>query len=105
MSCIKQFSNSGFIQFLINKVLKGLRNGLFWLNTERDFLIFWLTRKHFWSFPHQTKKEAQQGKLILSFDVLGLEIAFAMENGKTVFANQNMLYDFVVFFFQFFVFR
>ena len=43
-------------------------------------------------------KEAQQGKLILSFDVLGLEIASSLENEKTVFANQNTLYAFIIFF-------
>ena len=34
----------------------------------------------------------------------GLEIAFSLENEKTVFANQNTLYAFINFF-QFFVFR
>ena len=50
-------------------------------------------------------KEAQQGKLILSFDVLGLELAVSLENAKTVFANRNTLYAFIIFFLQFFVFR
>ena len=45
-------------------------------------LIFWLRRKQFWKFRSHTEqiKEAQQGKLILSFNVLGLEIAFSLEN-------------------------
>ena len=42
-------------------------------------------------------KEAQQGKPVLSFDILGLEIAFSLENEKTVFANQNTLYAFIIF--------
>ena len=38
---------------------------------------------------------------ILSFNLLGLEIAFPLENEKTVIANQNKLYAFVIFFFNF----
>ena len=34
---------------------------------------------------------------MLSFDVLGLDIAFSLENEKTVFANQNTLYAFIIF--------
>ena len=88
-SCIKQFSDSGFIQFLIDKVLKGLRNGSFRLNNKQkkyNFLIFQLTRKQFGSFVFTLNKEAQ-GKLILSFDLLGSEVSFSSENEMTVFAN------------------
>ena len=53
----------------------------------------------FGSFVFTLNKEAQ-GKLHLSFDILGLEIAFSSENEMTVFANQNTLYASIIF--QFF---
>ena len=46
-------------------------------------------------------KEVQQGKLILSFDVLGLKIAFSFENEKTASANQNTQYAFIIYSFNF----
>ena len=49
----------------------------------------------FGRFVLTLSKEAQQGKLILSFDLLGLEIVFSLENEMTVFANQNTLYAFI----------
>ena len=61
-SCIKQLSDSGFIQFFINKIPKGLRNGLFRLNTKQkkcNFLIFWLTRKQLWKFRSHTEQREQ----------------------------------------------
>ena len=48
------------------------------------------------SFVLTLNKEAQ-GKLTLSFDLLGLEIAFSSENEMTVFTNQNTLYAFIIF--------
>ena len=33
---------------------------------------------------------------MLSFDLLGLEIAFSLENEKTVSANQNTQYAFII---------
>ena len=50
------------------------------------------------SFGSFDPKEVQQGKLILSFNALGLEIAFSLENEKTVFGNQNTLYAFIIYF-------
>ena len=67
-------------------------------NVTQNFLV---DKKQFWKFRSHTEQKAQQGKHILRFDVLGLEIVFSLENEKTVFANQNTLHALIIFFFNF----
>ena len=62
-------------------------------------VTFWLTRKQFWKFRSHTEQRSKQGKPILSFDALGLEIAFSLENEKTV--QIEIRYMILSFFFNF----
>ena len=61
-------------------------------------------KNSFGSFVLTLDKEAQQGKLILSFDVLGLEIAFLWKT-KRQCLQIKIRCMLLSFFFQFFVFR
>ena len=48
-----------------------------------SFLIFRLTRKQFWKFRSHTEQRSTTRKAnFLIFDLLGLEIAFSLENEK-----------------------